>query len=180
MLNDAEKEIFLKYKNALVAIGLDLTDDTVIDYIAGCNHNLEPKFQAIISYWYWLQNQGRAIGNANQLLVQSFSQEWTPMEWSDEFLNHPSFKSSASKWWSEASQIEVLKNLIVDVQDNFWSGGRVVFSYPDGETWTMDLERVMDMSWQQIIAHYQRVTDTVIEIHPGSFIIHSKASINQS
>lgn len=71
MLDGAEKQIFLKYKNALMAIGVDFTDDAVVNYISDCNHDLEPKFQAIISYWYWLQNQGRGIGNANQLLIQS-------------------------------------------------------------------------------------------------------------
>jgi len=172
MLGNVEEEIFLKYKNALVAIGVDLAEDSVVDYIANCNHDLEPKFQAMISYWYWLQNQGRAIGNANQLLVQAFSQEWTPIEWDDEFLNHPSFKSPGEKWWEQACQVEVLKNLIVDVKDNFWSGGRIVFVAPTGETWTMDLERAMDMNWNEIIAHYERVTDTAIATSPRGFTIH--------
>lgn len=174
MLGEVESEIFLKYKNALVVIGVDLADESVIDIIEGCSHNLEPKFQAIVSYWCWLQNQGREIGNANQLLIEAFTQNWTPIEWQDELLNNPNFKSPAQKWWSMASQVEVLKNLIVDVRDNFWSGGKVIFVDPTGDTWTMDLDRANDMTWEQVLTYYQRVTNTVIESDSNSYTIHKQ------
>ncbi len=48
--------------------------------IEGCNQDLEARFQAVISYWYWLQTQGREIENADQLLIQAFYQEWKPFE----------------------------------------------------------------------------------------------------
>ena len=168
---DVENEIFLKYKNALVAIGVDLTNNEVIDYITGCNYELEARFQAIISYWYWLKTQEREIGDANQLLIQAFYQQWKPFEWKEEFLNNDEFRSPAEKWWDRARKVEILNSLIIDVQDNFWSGGKIIFKDPNGEPWTMDLERAMDMSWQQIIEHYQRVTGIIIESHPGRFVL---------
>lgn len=174
MLGDIETEIFLKYKNALVAIGVDLTDESVTDLIECCGQNLEPKFQAIISYWYWLQNQGRDVGNANQLLINAFTNNWTPIQWQDEFLAHPNFLSPAQKWWSMARRIDVLQNLIVDVQDNFWSGGKIIFINPAGDTWTMDLDRAQDLSCSQLLSHYQRVTNTVIESYLGGFLIHQQ------
>lgn len=169
-----ENEIFLKYKNALVAIGVDLTNDEVVDYITGCNHDLEARFQAIISYWYWLGTQEREVIEPDRLLIKAFYQQWKPIEWKDEYLIHPEFRSPAEKWWDKASQVDILKNLIIDVKDNFWSGGRIIFNHPYDEPWTMDLDRAMDMSWQQIIAHYQRVTRTVIESHSGRLVFRKE------
>lgn len=174
MLGEVESEIFLKYKNALVAIGVDLADESIIDLIEGCSHNLEPKFQAIISYWCWLQNQGQEVNNANQLLIEAFTKNWTPIQWQDDFLHNPNFQSPAQKWWTMASQVEILKNLIVNVQDNFWSGGKITFLDPAGDTWSMNLDRANDLSWEQLLIYYQRVTNTVIESSSSGFIIHQQ------
>jgi len=177
MFDYVENEIFLKYKNALVAIGVDLTNDEVVDYITSCNQDLEAKFQAIISYWYWLGTQERAVIEPDRLLIKAFYQQWKPIEWKDEYLIHPEFRSPAEKWWDKASQVDILKNLIVDVKDNYWSGGRIIFNHPYDEPWTMDLDRAMDMTWEQIIAYYQRVTETIIESHPESFVIRQKERV---
>lgn len=174
MFDYVENEIFLKYRNALVAIGVDLTNDEVVDYITGCNQDLEARFQAIISYWYWLGTQERAVIEPDRLLIKAFYQQWKPIEWKDEYLIHPEFKSPAEKWWDKASQIDVLKNLIIDVKDNYWSGGRIIFNHPYDEPWTMDLDRARDMTWEQIIALYQRVTRTVIESHSGRLVFRQQ------
>lgn len=174
MLGEVESEIFQKYKNALLAIGVDFDDYSVIDLVEACNHNLEPKFQAVISYWYWLQNQKREIGNPNQLLIEAFTHNWTPIEWQDNFLDNPNFQSPAQKWWSMARQVDILKNLIVDVQDNFWSGGKITFVDTAGDTWTMDLDCANDMTWSQLINYYQRVTNTVIDSSSSGFVIHQQ------
>ncbi len=174
MFDDAATEIFLKYKNALVAIGVDLSNESVIDYIEGCSYDLEARFQAIISYWSWLQTQETEIIDPNQLLIQAFYQQWKPIGWKEEFLDNNEFKSPAEKWWDKASQVDILKSLIVDVKDNFWSGGTIIFKDPNGEPWTMDLERAMDMSWEEIIEHYQRVTGLIIESHPGRFLLRDE------
>ncbi len=174
MFDYEENRIFLKYKNALVGVGVNLSDESVIDYIESCNHDLENRFQAIISYWYWLQTQQREIGDANQLLIRAFEEQWKPFEWKEEFLNNDQFKSLAEKWWDKARKIDILNNLIVDVKDNLWSGGKIIFKNPTGELWTMDLERAIDMSWQEIIEYYQRVTGTVIESQPGYFLLHNE------
>ena len=108
MFDEEEEQIFLKYKKALIAVGVDLSDELVIDYIEGCNHDLEKRFQAIISYWYWLQNQKREIVNANQLLIEAFEQSWEPIEWREEFLNNEQFKSPAEKWWEQARKVDIL------------------------------------------------------------------------
>ena len=178
MLGSVEQKIFLKYRNALVAIGTDFEDYSIVDLIESCGYNLEPKFQAIISYWYWLQNQKREVSNPNHLLIEAFTNDWTPIEWHDDFLDHPNFKSPAQKWWSMASQVEILKNLVVDVRDNFWSGGSIIFVNPAGDTWTMDLDRANDMTTEQLLSYYQRVTNTVIESYLGGYTLHQQKKIN--
>jgi hypothetical protein len=174
MFDYDETRIFHKYKNALVAIGIDLANEEVTDLIENCNHDLEIRFQAIVSYWYWLQTQEREIIEPNQLLIQAFYQQWKPIGWQDEYLNNDEFKSQAEKWWDKANQVDILKNLIIDVKDNFWSGGKIIFNHPYDEPWTMDLDRALDMSWQQIIAHYQRVTRTVIESYSGRLVFRKE------
>lgn len=170
MMDDVAREIYLKYKNALIYIGVDLSDFTVIECIESCNYDLETRFQAIIAYWYWLKDNKREIV-PNQILINAFYQQWKPIGWREEFINNENFKSPAQKWWDEARKIDILNSLIIDVKDNFWSGGKILFKVPNGEPWTMDLERAMDMSWSEIIEHYQRVTGIIIETHPGRFLL---------
>ena len=84
-------------------------------------------------------------------------------------------KVPPKKWWDKARKVDILKNLIIDVQDNLWSGGKIIFQDPNGTPWTMDLDRAMDMSWQQIIEHYQRVTGVVIESQPEYFLLRKNS-----
>lgn len=169
-MDDVAQEIYLKYKNALIYIGVDLSGSTVIECIEYCNYDLETRFQAIIAYWYWLKDNKREIV-PNKILINAFYQQWKPIDWKEEFLDNKNFKSPAKKWWDEARKIDVLNSLIIDVVDNFWSGGKIFFKVPNGEPLTMDLDRAMDMSWSEIIEHYQRVTGIIIETHPGRFLL---------
>lgn len=170
MMDDVAREIYLKYKNALIYIGVDLSDFTVIECIEYCNYDLEIRFQAIIAYWYWLKDNKREIV-PNQILINAFYQQWKPIGWQEEFLDNENFKSPAQKWWDKARKIDILNSLIIDVVDNFWTGGKILFKVPNGEPLTMDLDRAMDMSWSEIIEHYQRVTGIIIETHPGRFLL---------
>ena len=176
MLEPAAHPIFLKYRNALLAIGVDFSDQLVTDVIEDCHQNLESRFQAIIAYCCWVKTQQQEIVDANKLLLQAFYEEWNPIGWKEEFLNRDEFKSPAEKWWNQARNIDVLKNLVVDVKSNFWSGGQVIFANPSGKLFTLDLSRAMDMSWSQIIEYYERVTGVKIEQHPGRLILHKPPS----
>ncbi len=176
MLEPESTSIFLKYKNALIAIGVDFSDESVIDVIENCSYDLESRFQAIISYWCWLQKQQQEIVDANKLLLQAFYQEWKPIEWKDEFLKRDEFKSPAEKWWEQARNIDVVKNLVVDVQDNFWSGGKVIFGTPSGKLLTLNLSRAIDMTWLEIIEYYEQVAGIKIEQYPGRLILHKAPS----
>ena len=176
-MDDVAREIYLKYKYALICIGVDLANYDVINCIEGCNYDLETRFQAIIAYWYWLKENKRERINPDQILINAFYREWKPINWKEEYLNNERFKSPAQRWWDEARKIDILNSLIIDVVDNFWSGGKIVFKDPNGSPWTMDLERAIDMSWQQIIEHYQRVTGVIIESHPGRFILRGSKNL---
>ena len=54
MLEPAVKEIFLKYRNALLAIGVDFSDELVTDLIECCHQNLESRLQSVVAYYCWL------------------------------------------------------------------------------------------------------------------------------
>ena len=50
MLDPAAKPIFIKYRNALLAIGVDFSDELVRDLIEECNQNLESRLQSVVAY----------------------------------------------------------------------------------------------------------------------------------
>ncbi len=129
-------------------------------------------FLAVVAYYCWLQTQNQDVVDPNKLFIQAFKEGWTPIGWKDEFLEREEFKSPAQKWWDKAKNVDVLKNLVVDVQSNFWSGGKIIFAYPSGQLFTLDLSRAMDMSWSSIIEYYERVTGIKIEQYPGRIILH--------
>ena len=108
MLEPASQEIFLKYRNALLGIGVDFSDELITDTIEDCNQNLECRFQAILAYWCRLQTQQKDVVDANKLLIQAFKEEWNSIGWKDEFLNREEFKSPADSWWDKARNIDVL------------------------------------------------------------------------
>lgn len=178
MLEPAAKEVFIKYRNALLAIGVDFCDELVTEAIEDCNQNLESRLQSVIAYYCWLQTQNTDVVDPNNLFLQAFNEGWNPIGWQDEFLEREEFKSPAQKWWDKAKNVDVLKNIVVDVQSNFWSGGKIIFAYPSGQLFTLDLSRAMDMSWSSIIEYYERVTGVKIQQHPNRIILQ-KPSINQ-
>lgn len=172
---DEKSEIFRRYKKALVYIGVDFSRTEIIELIEDCNRDLEPKFQAIIAYWYWLQGQNQRITDPNQLLIEAFFNEWKPIGWKDEFLNNENFKTEAEKWWSQAKQVDIVKEIVVDIQEGYWSGGLVWFRHPfDGSSFSMNLDRVIDLNWQQLISAYERSTNTIIEFEQSRLIFRPR------
>ena len=178
MLEPAAKEVFLKYRNALLAIGVDFSDELITDLIEYCNQNLESRLQSVVAYYCWLQSQNKDVVDANKLFLQAFHEGWTPIGWQDDFLERDEFKSPAQKWWDKAKHIDVLKNIVVDVQSNFWSGGKVIFAYPSGQLFTLSLSRAMDMSWSEVIEYYERVTKVKIQQYPNRIILQKPSANN--
>ncbi len=176
MLEPAAQEIFLKYRNALLGIGVDFSDELITDTIEDCNQNLESRLQSVIAYYCWLQTQNTDLVDPNKLFLQAFKESWNPIGWQDEFLEREEFKSPAEKWWDKAKHIDVLKNIVVDVQSNFWSGGKVIFAYPSGQLFTLNLSRAMHMSWSEVIEYYERVTRVKIQQHPNRIVLQKPST----
>lgn len=171
MLEPEAQEIFQKYKYALFAIGVDFSSELIIEAIENCSQDLESKFQVLISYWCWLQTQGKEIDNPNTFLLKAFSQSWKPIDWKDEILDRDEFKSPAEKWWNKARHVDILKNLVVDVQNDIWSGGKVIFGTPSGRLFTIGLSRIEHMTWSEIIEYYQQVTGVIVERYSNCLIL---------
>ena len=61
MLEPAAQPIFLKYRNALLAIGVDFSDELITDLIEDCHQNLESRLQSVVAYYCWLQSQNKDV-----------------------------------------------------------------------------------------------------------------------
>ncbi len=107
----------------------------------------------------------------NYLFIQAFNEEWKPIGWKDEFLDRDEFKSPAEKWWKKARHVDILKNLVVDVQSDFFSGGKVVFGTPSGRLFTVGLSRIEHMTWSEIIDYYQEITGVKVGQHSNGIIL---------
>ncbi|MEL6909644.1 MAG: hypothetical protein AAFO85_05485 [Cyanobacteria bacterium J06598_4] len=172
-----QANIFRKYKKALVYIGVDFSRPEIVALIEDCDRDLEPKLQAVVAYWYWLRKQNRQIIDPNQLIVEAFFEQWQPIGWQDEFLENKNFKTAGEKWWLEAKQVDVIKDIVVDIQEDFWSGGKVYFRHPlDGSSFPLSLDRVLDLDWQELISTYERSTKVKIEFTPSRLIFQRQAN----
>lgn len=97
---EAIKEIILKYKNALVYIGVDFDYERIIDVIISfaLSGGLEDSFQAVIEYWY---RKDKNIEYPDACLIAALNEFWKPNRWKDEYLENPEFKSKTQIWFEE-------------------------------------------------------------------------------
>ena len=116
---------------------------------------------------------------SNKLFIQAFQEGWTPIGWQDDFLERDDLKSPSQKWWYKAKHIDVIKNIVVDVQSNFWSGEKFIFADPSGQLFTLNLSRAMDMNWSEIIEYYEKVTKVKIQQYPNRIILQ-KSSVDNN
>ena len=94
LLGEVEKEIFLKYKAALVALGVDFNHWEVIEALEDCTHDLESRFRAVIAWYVWLKKKHehqyeyeRYLPCFTEILIRAFREEWQPIGWKNEFLS---------------------------------------------------------------------------------------------
>jgi hypothetical protein len=119
MLDEIELEIYRKYRNALRAIGVDLSREDIQETLINCNFGMESAFQAVITYWKYKQKLKEAF-YPNAALIEALNEHWQPFDWRDEYLEDPSFKSPCLLWWEEAGKRwgeDKRNQLIADVNE---------------------------------------------------------------
>jgi hypothetical protein len=116
-LDEIAREIYLKYRYALIYIGVDLAREDIQEAFVNCAFGMEAALQAVITYWQYKQ-QNQEVFYANAALIESLNEHWQPFDWQDRYLDDPRFQSPCLLWWEEAGKrwgIEERNQLIADV-----------------------------------------------------------------
>jgi hypothetical protein len=151
-LEEIEREIYTKYRYALIHIGIDFDREDVREAILNCYEGLEGVLQRVVEYWLWTQKNDRPIEYPNALLINALAnpQQWQPHQWQDEYLTHPQFKSPCQLWWEKVAAVwgvEIRDSLIADVTEN--EAGYAYILFTNGKT--ISLQQAENTDWQKLL-----------------------------
>ncbi len=119
-LDEVVKVIFRKYKPALSYIGVDFGREDVQQALLEGYDGIEGAFQAVIEYWYLLQRQQRLLEYPSACLITAITEQWQPLNWQEEYLDNPKFKTACELWWEKAAQVwgeQARNQLVADVTE---------------------------------------------------------------
>ncbi|OUL18584.1 hypothetical protein [Nostoc sp. 106C] len=143
-----ECEILKKYERALVAIGVNLSQEEVQNALEICTSGLEDAFRRTIEYVLWLHENNRDIF-PNAILIRALQEQWQPVAWRDEYLELPMLQSPGQRWWNAAAKMwgDDLRNRLV--ADVFYDNGQEFIKFSNGKelvvetAWRWEWERVL-------------------------------------
>ena len=161
LLGEIEREIFNKYKSALLAIGVDFTDLQTSETIEDCRLELESRFQAFICWYLYLKAKGDRFWNPNQILVQAFYEEWQPRNWKDEYLCLQVFQPIAEKARQKLSSIEFFKFVAFEIREN---SDYVYFFYEGRMIWQVDIRDILEWSKNNLVTLFKEKTGKTITL----------------
>lgn len=150
-LEDYQKEIFQKYKYALIHIGVDFGRQDVQEALETCHNGLEDALKATISYWKWKKE---TLEYPSAFFIEALKNTWRPYEWHDHWMLDPNFKSLTQKYWEETeiSWGRNLRNsLIADVVEDEQRGNYIVFT--NGKI--LKLSIAIKWGWQKVLEYAQ-------------------------
>ncbi|WP_242054890.1 hypothetical protein [Nostoc flagelliforme] len=98
--DSVEYEIFKQYERALVAIGVNFSQEVQMS-LEDCTSGLEDAFRSTIDYVLWLQKHEKQYFS-NAILISALQQQWKPKAWRDHYLELPMLESPGQKWWNAA------------------------------------------------------------------------------
>ena len=117
-LSDRYKQEILKpYLSALIAIGVILKQDDVIEALELCNEGLEDACRAFIVWW---KKQDKYLKNPTKAFIRSLYDGWKLFddEWDDEILALPELIPRYEKWLTKARELlgnDFVNSNIMDV-----------------------------------------------------------------
>ncbi|OUL32816.1 hypothetical protein BV372_18395 [Nostoc sp. T09] len=143
-----ESEILKKYERALVAIGVNLSQEEVQNALEICTSGLEDALRRTIEYVLWLHENNRDIF-PNAILIRALQEQWQPVAWRDEYLELPMLQSPGQRWWNAAAKMwgDDLRNRLV--ADVFYDNGQEFIKFSNGKelvvetAWRWEWERVL-------------------------------------
>lgn len=155
-IDEITQKIFNKYKYALAYIGVDLDREEVQEAIINCFFGMEEAFKTTISYWYWANKNEQKLEYPSAFLIDAIHNNWKPIEWPDEYLNNPNFKSPCLRWWNEAAfrwGKQVRDSLIADVSEDNYGHERILFR--SGEKLSLRIAKVW--GWKRVFQYAKDV-----------------------
>ena len=156
-LDEVTQEIYLKYRPALRAIGVDTAREDVQAAILNCHQGMEGVFQRVIEYWFDLQQRQQKLDYPSALLVQALTEVWTPRKWQESYLSDPKLKSPCQIWWEEAAAqwgAELRNELVADVSDR---SGEEIILLRSGVKISLKIAKLRGWDW--VLAYAREVSD---------------------
>ena len=144
-LDEIEVEVFRRYKQALLHIGVDFDREDVQVAIVDCSFNMENAFQATIAYWRTGKMQWPSA-----FLITALDEGWRCDYWSDSWLENPNFKNPCLLWWEQAAiglGYDLRNSLIADVTEDERGIEYVLFT--SGKT--LSLARAKSLGWERLL-----------------------------
>ncbi len=151
-IDEAEKEIFDKYKYALNCIGINFDREDVQETIIAHLFTLENACQATIDYWYWKKSNGEKLEYPNAFFIDALKKFWKPINWKDEYLDNPLFKSTCTLWWERCAEVwgvEVRDRLVADARED--DRGREYILFMDERKLSLKLAYVW--GWDRVLKY---------------------------
>lgn len=155
-IDEAEKEIFNRYKYALAHIGVDFEREDVQDAIRGNLHALETAFQATISSWVRRQKNGQSLEYPSAYLIKVLNNPWPVRDWRDEYMDNPEFKSRCQLWWEKAAEswgTDTRNQLVADVRETESGYEYILFRSER----TLPLRTALAWGWERVLTYARYV-----------------------
>ncbi len=150
---EIKQEIFDRYKYALLAIGVDFSNESVQNALINCHYGFEEALQATIAYWYWLKERDEQF-HPNATLSVALRNNWSNKYWKDKYLNNPAFKNQRDLLWDELGEHlgygmrnQTIANIIDDSNElciEFYSGRVLTLSQVKRKGWNWFKEYVQE------------------------------------
>lgn len=151
-IEEDEKEIFNKYKHALNYMGVDFEREDIQDAIVTHLFTLEAACQTTIAYWHWKKSQDEELEYPNAFFIDALKNVWKPINWKDEYLSNPLFKSPCTRWWEKCAEVwgtEVRDRLVADVRENERGIEYILFMNER----TLSLKVAHVWGWQRVLEY---------------------------
>lgn len=153
-IDEAEKEVFNKYKYALAYIGVDFDREDVQDTLVAHLFTLEAACQTTISYWVWKKSNDEELEYPNAFFIDALRGQWKPLNWKDEYMDNPDFKSPCIRWWERSAQVwgtDLRNQLVADVYETDSGSEYILFRTEK----TLSLRMAKVWGWQRILEYAQ-------------------------
>lgn len=106
-----------------------------------------------IGYWFWTKKNNLEFEHPNAFLIKALNNQWKPINWNDNYLNNPNFKSPGMRWLEKATDIlgtEKINYLVADISENKY--GKEYILFMSGKSLSVETANRLDL--EKILSEY--------------------------